>query len=47
MEVKLSDRDVRGIKRVLQAKRHIMLFDITNMCPNKVFQIIIQNVFTW
>ena len=33
---KLSDRDVRGIKRVLQANRRITLSDITNMCPTKV-----------
>jgi transposase len=33
---KLSDRDVRGIKRVLQADRRITLSDITNMCPTKV-----------
>ena len=30
---KLSDRDVRGIKRVLQANCRITLSDITNMCP--------------
>ena len=36
MEKKLSDRDVCGIKRVLQVDCHITLFDITNMCLTKV-----------
>ena len=36
MKKKLSDRDDRGITRVLQADRRITLSDITNMCPSKV-----------
>ena len=33
---KLCDRDVRAIKRDLQADRCIAIFEITNMCPTKV-----------
>jgi hypothetical protein len=33
---KLSDRDVRIIKRVSQANRRLTLSEITNMCPTQV-----------
>ena len=36
MEKKHSDRDVRGIRCVLQVDHRITLSDITNMCPTKV-----------
>jgi hypothetical protein len=39
---KLSDRDVRSIKRVLQVDRRITLSDITIMCPTKVCTNIIR-----